>query len=119
MHALTRVHRHVYAQMLRARELDDGLACRLSPAHYSSLSAVAHLDDHQIKKSTPYGQLPVLYIDGKPMTQSLAMLRYVGRLAPDLYPPDAQTDIDCAIELVSDFEQAWGPALYLALKPTE
>lgn len=61
----------------------------------------------------------MLYVDGKPMAQSLAMLRYVGRRAPALYPPEAQTDIDCAIELVSDFEQAWGPALYLALKPIE
>ena len=40
------------------------------------------------KPSLPYGSLPVLTVDGQPLAQSAAILRYCGRLA-DLYPGDA------------------------------
>jgi len=39
------------------------------------------------KKSIPGGKLPVLMVDGKPLPQSLAIARYVARLA-DLVPQD-------------------------------
>ncbi|GMS78550.1 hypothetical protein PENTCL1PPCAC_725, partial [Pristionchus entomophagus] len=33
----------------------------------------------KIKDSTPFGQLPVLYVDGKPIPQSFAIARYVAK----------------------------------------
>ncbi|KAJ3159137.1 hypothetical protein HDU86_002039 [Geranomyces michiganensis] len=39
------------------------------------------------KESMPFGQLPVLEIDGKQLSQQQAILRYVGRLG-GLYPED-------------------------------
>jgi prostaglandin-H2 D-isomerase / glutathione transferase len=38
-------------------------------------------------RELPYGALPVLYVDGKPLAQSNAICRYVGKLT-DLYPSD-------------------------------
>jgi glutathione S-transferase len=38
-------------------------------------------------RELPYGALPVLYIDGKPLAQSNAICRYIGKLT-DLYPSD-------------------------------
>jgi glutathione S-transferase len=39
------------------------------------------------KNDTPFGSLPVLEVDGKPLAQSNAISRYVGKLA-GLYPAD-------------------------------
>ena len=56
-------------------EFDD---VRVPPAEWPDL-----------KCHTPYGQLPVMSINGGPyITQSNAMLQYVGTLAPKLCPVD-------------------------------
>ena len=47
----------------------------------------AFADFAEVRKSTPFGQVPVLYVDGVLVTQSDAITRYVGKLA-DLYPTD-------------------------------
>jgi glutathione S-transferase len=41
----------------------------------------------EIKKTTPFGQVPVLHVDGTQVTQSDSILRYAGKLA-GLYPTD-------------------------------
>lgn len=47
----------------------------------------AFTDFAQVRKSTPLGQVPVLYVDGVAVTQSDAITRYVGKLT-GLYPTD-------------------------------
>lgn len=45
-------------------------------------------------KTTPFGQVPVLTVDGVVVTQSDSILRYVGKLA-GLYPTDAYQALLC------------------------
>lgn len=58
----------------------------------------------ELKPKTPLGSLPVAEIDGEQMVQSVALLRYVGRLT-NLYPKDAfkALQVDQVIETVQDF----------------
>ena len=65
-----------------------------------------------MKPTTPYGQLPLMSIDGgAPMAQSEAMLRYAGKLATSngvpLYPEDKVLAIEEARGLVGDLEREW------------
>ena len=65
-----------------------------------------------VKPTTPYGQLPVMSIDGgEPIAQSDAMLRFAGKLATangvPLYPEDDMLAIEEARGLVSDLEREW------------
>jgi len=60
------------------------------------------LDDHRIsfqefgemRQSTPFNSVPVLEIDGRPVTQSNSILRYVGKLG-GLYPKDDVQALYC------------------------
>lgn len=47
----------------------------------------APTDFPEVRKATPFGQVPTLLVNGEMVTQSDAMLRYVGKLA-GLYPAD-------------------------------
>ena len=75
-----------------------------------------------IKPTTPYGQLPLLYMDEtKCLAQSDAILRYCGRLANDagvpLYDSSMQLDIDEALGLVDDMLVNWRACLYIGMNP--
>ena len=75
-----------------------------------------------LKPSTPYGQLPVLSIDGAAaIAQSGAMLRYAGTLATangvPLYPTEHLLAIEEALGLVGDLQRDWRPAVGIALDP--
>lgn len=48
----------------------------------------------EVRKTAPFGQVPVLIVDGVPVTQTDAMLRYAGKLA-GLYPTDAYQALMC------------------------
>ena len=48
----------------------------------------------EVRKSTPFGQVPTLHVDGTVVTQSDAIIRYVGKLA-GLYPEDAYQALLC------------------------
>ncbi|MES2949522.1 MAG: glutathione S-transferase family protein [Pseudomonadota bacterium] len=48
----------------------------------------------EVRKTTPFGQVPVLHVDGVQVTQCDAMLRYAGKLA-GLYPTDAVQALLC------------------------
>ncbi len=48
----------------------------------------------EVRKSTPFGQVPTLHVDGVLVTQSDAITRYVGKLT-GLYPTDAYQALLC------------------------
>jgi glutathione S-transferase len=54
----------------------------------------AFADFAEVRKSTPFGQVPTLHVDGVQVTQSDAITRYVGKLAV-LYPDDAYQALLC------------------------
>ncbi|CAE8628247.1 unnamed protein product [Polarella glacialis] len=62
------------------------------------------------KKGTPFGQLPILVVDGKQLSQTKAILRYIGKLSMHeghyLYPQDplqaAKVD-----EVMDAFDDLW------------
>lgn len=58
----------------------------------------------ELRKSTPFGQVPTLSVDGVLVTQSDAITRYVGKLA-GLYPTDAYQALLCD-EVLSVLEDA-------------
>ena len=79
---------------------------------------------HAMKPTTPYGQLPLLSIDGgEPMAQSDAMLRYAGALATQqgvpLYDPKDMLAIEEAMGLVGDFNRAYSPLITVAMSPAD
>lgn len=72
------------------------------------------------KASTPYGQLPIMDIDGKVFAQSGAMMRWAARKydgSGKLYPTDADQMmlVEEMIGLLEDMARAWAPALYLGM----
>lgn len=48
----------------------------------------------EVKKTTPLGQVPTLFIDGKQITQGNAINRYIGKIA-GLYPEDPMQALLC------------------------
>lgn len=48
----------------------------------------------EFRKSTPFGQVPIMHVDGVLVTQSDSITRYVGKLA-GLYPEDAFQALLC------------------------
>jgi prostaglandin-H2 D-isomerase / glutathione transferase len=67
-----------------------------------------------LKPTVPYGQLPVMTIDDGPMlTQSKALLRYVGvTYSKTLYPTDKLLQIEEAIGVGEDLQKAFNPAIF-------
>lgn len=48
----------------------------------------------EVRKTTPFGQVPTLHVDGVQVTQCDSILRYAGKLA-GLYPADAYQALLC------------------------
>jgi len=78
----------------------------------------------ELKPKTPYGQLPLMHIDGgEPMAQSDAMLRYAGKLATErmgvpLYPSEDMLQIEEALGLVGDMSRDFRNPVYLGMNPS-
>lgn len=75
---------------------------RAEPARLAlSIGGIA-FEDHrftfpefaEVRKTTPFGQVPVLYVDGVAVTQCDAIIRYVGKLS-GLYPNDPYQALLC------------------------
>ena len=85
---------------------------RAEPARLALAIGGIAFEDHrfafaefaEVRKTTPFGQVPVLYVDGVQVTQSDAILRYTGKLA-GLYPADALQALLCD-EVLSVLEEA-------------
>eukprot|EP00434_Breviolum_minutum_P003491 symbB.v1.2.003070.t1/scaffold124.1/size443775/10 len=62
------------------------------------------------KESAPFKQLPVLYIDGVPLAQTKAILRYLGRVTQfqgkSLYPTDPYVSAKVD-EIMDAFDDLW------------
>jgi len=67
-------------------------------------SRFAHASFAEVRKTTPFGQVPTLHVDGVQITQSDAILRYAGKLA-GLYPSDPYQALLCD-EVLSAVEDA-------------
>ncbi len=70
----------------------------------------AFTDFAEVRKTAPFGQVPVLHVNGVAVTQSDAMLRYAGKLA-GLYPTDAYQALLCdeVTYVVEEAGVAMGP----------
>jgi len=76
-----------------------------------------------MKPTTPFGQLPLLTVDGAPpVSQSDAMLRWAGRLATmhkgvPLFADDDALAIDEALGLVADLNTEWRTPVFIGMNP--
>ncbi len=68
-------------------------------------------DFAEVRKSTPFGQVPTLHVEGVQVTQSDAITRYVGKLA-GLYPMDPLQALLCdeVLGVVEDAYIKMGPS---------
>ncbi len=64
----------------------------------------------EVRKTTPFGQVPVLWVDGVAVTQSDAIARYAGKLA-GLYPVDPLQAMLCdeVTQALEDAGMKMGP----------
>ncbi|CAM9459718.1 unnamed protein product [Ascophyllum nodosum] len=69
-------------------------------------------DFKQLKPTLPFKQVPVLEVDGKVIPQSLAQLRYVGKIG-GIYPEDAleAANADAAMDAVTDLHARLAPSV--------
>eukprot|EP00404_Azadinium_spinosum_P004463 CAMPEP_0180462302 /NCGR_PEP_ID=MMETSP1036_2-20121128/24333_1 /TAXON_ID=632150 /ORGANISM="Azadinium spinosum, Strain 3D9" /LENGTH=222 /DNA_ID=CAMNT_0022469067 /DNA_START=68 /DNA_END=736 /DNA_ORIENTATION=+ len=72
-----------------------------------------------LKPSTPYGQMPILEIDGKVMAQSPAMMRMIAKRfgGGELYPDALFVEIEEVLALSDDLARAWSPNMYIGMRP--
>lgn len=83
---------------------------RAEPIRIAFHAADIEFEDHRIsfpefgemRQSTPFNSVPVLEIDGAPITQTNAIGRYVGKMA-GLYPEDDLQSLYCD-EVMSAYE---------------
>jgi len=70
----------------------------------------------QMKPQTPYGQLPILKVEGKTIAESNAISRYLGRLGK-LYPEDPLAALEC--DEIGDVMEDLGQLVVASMKETD
>ena len=98
---------------------------RAEPARLAMAIGGIAFEDHrfafpefaEVRKTTPFGQVPVLHVDGTQVTQCDAILRYVGKLA-GLYPTDPFQALLCdeVMYVVEEASVKLGPTSHLTGK---
>ena len=75
---------------------------------------IAIADWPAVKASTPFGQVPVLEVDGEVITQTNTINRYVGKLG-GLYPEDPLEAARCdeVMSAIEDFMHQLVPTLFM------
>jgi prostaglandin-H2 D-isomerase / glutathione transferase len=92
---------------------------RAEPARLAMAIGGIAFEDHrfsfpefaEVRKATPFGQVPTLQVDGVQVTQCDAILRYVGKLA-GLYPTDPFQALLCdeVTYVVEETNVKFGPS---------
>ena len=92
---------------------------RAEPARLAMAIGGIAFEDHrfaypefaEVRKATPFGQVPTLHVDGVQVTQCDAILRYVGKLA-GLYPTDPLQALLCdeVTYVVEETNVKFGPS---------
>lgn len=95
---------------------------RAEPARLAMAIGGIAFEDHrfsfpefaEVRKTTPLGQVPTMHVDGVQVTQSDAILRYVGKLA-GLYPTDPFQALLCdeVTAVVEETNVKFGPSFRL------
>jgi glutathione S-transferase len=96
---------------------------RAEPARLAMAIGNIAFEDHrfafpefaEVRKATPFGQVPVLHVDGVQVTQCDAINRYVGKLA-GLYPADPLQALYCdeVMYVVEEASVILGPTFRMA-----
>lgn len=76
---------------------------------------VSHERWAELRPQQPFGALPVLHVDGKPLAQTNAICRFVGRMT-DLYPTDPWQAALCdqTLDAVEDLAVQIGSTIALS-----
>ena len=92
---------------------------RAEPARLAMAIGGIAFEDHRfsfpefaaVRKTTPFGQVPTMHVDGVQVTQCDAILRYVGNLA-GLYPTDPFQALLCdeVTAVVEEANVKFGPS---------
>jgi len=95
---------------------------RGEPVRLALFMAGIPFEDHRVKPqdwaamkaSTPFGGLPVLTVDGRAISQSNSILRFVGKLT-GLYPTDPVEALRCdeLLDVVEDLSHLLAPTFGL------
>jgi glutathione S-transferase len=96
---------------------------RAEPIRLALAMGGVAFDDHRfsfpkfadVRKTTPFNQVPVLHVDGVQVTQCDAILRYAGKLA-NLYPTDPLQALYCdeVMYVVEEANVKLGPTFRMA-----
>ncbi|KAG0148483.1 hypothetical protein CROQUDRAFT_654758 [Cronartium quercuum f. sp. fusiforme G11] len=93
------------------------LACTIGNIEFEDVRFSQDEFKSKVKSTTPFGQVPVMEIDGKIVSQGTPLLRYVAKLANNgLYPVDAfeALKVDEYLNVLEDIQTLLRPSFFEA-----